>query len=396
MRSELDKGKSSTSESKSFKIYPQLLQEEDIKMDLIHVIELTTIIKDEFGWNKARCTCFTYFLLGMIVVCTVTLSKISTTFSAKTKLTSRQKRLKRFLVWLAPQNGFTLLFGKFVLKRLKGRKLTLSIDRTNWKFGASHINFLVVGVWYCGVSIPIYWVNLGAAGNSNTKIRILAIKDLLSEVSFKKIEWFLADREFIGENWFKYLLEMKIPFSIRIKDNVWLKVRRGKYYTQRKVRDFFSKLKPGKIKTINCCELYGCMMNLAGCLSSEGDLVIIATNKKPRKALESYKKRWSIECLFSCLKGRGFNFEDTHIVDPKRGDALLFVLSFSLFWSMQVGAENTQKVPLEIAKHGRPRVSIFRRGLDILRESIIQVYHLLEKLLLLIKYIRDPHIEVII
>jgi hypothetical protein len=150
-------------------------------MEPTHAIELAAIIQDEFGWNKARCTCFAYFVLGVITVCSVTLSKVSTTFSGTVQLASRQKRLKRFLVWLAPQKGFKFLFGRLVLRHFRGKTLVLSIDRTNWKFGSCHINFLVVGVWYQGVSIPVYWINLGAAGNSNTTIRIETFRELLQE-----------------------------------------------------------------------------------------------------------------------------------------------------------------------------------------------------------------------
>ncbi|KCZ09755.1 hypothetical protein J973_4206, partial [Acinetobacter baumannii 26016_7] len=28
--------------------------------------------------------------------------------------------------------------------------------------------------------------------------------------------------------------------------------------------------------------------------------------------------RWEIETLFSCLKGRGFNLENTRLTDPRR------------------------------------------------------------------------------
>lgn len=359
-------------------------------MELKHIEELSDIIKNEFNWNKARCRCLTYFIFGVLAICSVTLSKISTTFSGNTLLTSRQKRLKRFIVWLSGQKGYQLAFGKFILKSFKGKKLELSIDRTNWKFGAKHINFLVVGVWYHGVSVPIYWVNLGAAGNSNSKVRIEVFKNLLREVPLSQIEWVFADREFIGEEWFKFLIDSNIPFSIRIKDNVWSEVHWGKYHRNKKVFKIFSNLKSGKVKVVNNCKVYGCSVNLASCLSPEGDLVVIATNKRPRISLKAYKKRWSIETLFSCLKGRGFNFEDTHIVDPKRGEALFFVLSFALFWSMKIGSENILDKPLEIAKHGRPRVSIFRRGLDLLQESIIQVHIMLDQLLSIIKVLKMP------
>ncbi len=355
-----------------------------------HISELAAIIQDEFSWHKARCTCFAYFVFGVLSVCTVTLSKIAMTFSGMTQIASREKRLKRLLTWLAlPETNYKLPFVKFVLRCFKNLPLTLSMDRTNWKFGACHINLLVIGVWYKGISIPIYWINLAAAGNSNSSIRIKVLKILLKEIDVKQIAWILADREFIGEEWFRYLMEVNIPFIIRIKDNVWAEVHSQENCKRRKVAGLFSNIRPGKTKMINNCKVYGHVLNLAACLSSEGDLVVVATNGKAKRALKVYKKRWSIESLFACLKGRGFNFEDTHIVDVKKAEALLLVLSFALFWSMQVGSKSIQKKPLEIAKHGRPRVSIFRRGLEILRESIIQIHSLLKQLLSCIKTLRS-------
>ncbi|MBM3207560.1 MAG: transposase [Chlamydiae bacterium] len=35
----------------------------------------------------------------------------------------------------------------------------------------------------------------------------------------RRIEAFSADREFIGEDWFRFLKKAKIPFVIRIKKN---------------------------------------------------------------------------------------------------------------------------------------------------------------------------------
>ena len=35
--------------------------------------------------------------------------------------------------------------------------LTLCLDRTNWKFGKTHINYLVVSIAYKGIAIPFIW-----------------------------------------------------------------------------------------------------------------------------------------------------------------------------------------------------------------------------------------------
>ena len=47
----------------------------------------------------------------------------------------------------------------------------------------------------------------------------------------------------------------------------------------------------------------------------------------PESALAQYARRWGAECLHQALKGRGFNFEDMHLVHPERLSVLLTVLS---------------------------------------------------------------------
>lgn len=350
-------------------------------MEPTHVAELTTILCEVLNWNKSRCQCLAYFVLGILTVCTVSLPKIATTFSSKILLASRQKRLQRFVAWLANREGFQKAFGKLILGKLTGRKLILSIDRTNWKFGKSNINFVVLGVWFQGVSIPIYWINLGFEGNSSTPLRIEVFNEIIDILPVSRIKYLLADREFIGKEWFQYLKKSKIPFVIRIKSNIWFEVMRGKYRKTQKVEDFFVDLKQGKTKTLKRCKVYESPLSLAACLSSEGDLVVVATNMNPRFAMKTYKMRWSIETLFSCLKGRGFNFEDSHITDPKRGEALFFVLNLAFYWTMRVGSNSVKRIPLKRASHGRARKSIFRRGLDLIRECVIQLYAVPEKIL---------------
>jgi hypothetical protein len=44
------------------------------------------------------------------------------------------------------------------------------MDRTNWKFGKVNINYLVLGVAYKGMAIPLFWDLLDKKGNSKHSI----------------------------------------------------------------------------------------------------------------------------------------------------------------------------------------------------------------------------------
>ena len=83
--------------------------------------------------------------------------------------------------------------------------------------------------------------------------------------------------------------------------------------------------------------------------------------------------RWEIECLFGCFKGRGFNFEDTHITDKERIKKLVALLAIAFTWAHRTGEWQNEQRPIKIKKHGRPAVSLFRYGLDFLCDSIVRL-----------------------
>ncbi len=74
------------------------------------------------------------------------------------------------------------------------------------------------------ISIPLFWVILNLEGNSCAD-RIDFLKRVVERLGISKIEVLLADREFIGAQWFRFLMEQKIPFVIRVKQNFKVEIR---------------------------------------------------------------------------------------------------------------------------------------------------------------------------
>ena len=257
--------------------------------------------------------------------------------------------------------------------------LYLAMDRTNWKLGKIHINLLVLGVRYHGINIPLAWTSLGKAGSSSTAERISLLKRFMR---FQKDRLFVltADREFIGEEWFQFLRKKRIPFVIRIKGSTH--VRRPKCEHSVPAQELFKRLRKKKKTALNeLYEVYGISVFIAAARNQEGELLIVVSNQFCRKAIKEYLKRWGIECLFSCLKTRGFNLENTHITKPSRISALFFVLVIVFVWSMRTGVNTRKLSPTRRASHGRKRNSIFRRGLDALKRCIIHSDSYFERLM---------------
>jgi hypothetical protein len=105
----------------------------------------------------------------------------------------------------------------------------LIVDRTNWKRGTKNFNLLTIGSLMGTVFMPLYWIQLNKRGNSNTEDRKTLIEGLsrLLRQTGKTIRGsiLLADREFIGQVWFEYLLSKHLSFVIRLREKMYFELQ---------------------------------------------------------------------------------------------------------------------------------------------------------------------------
>lgn len=322
-----------------------------------HISELTESLNGYFGWNKARMTCFVKMLLALIITRATNLNKLACAFASNAQQSSRYRRLQRFF------SNFTIdydMIAGFIFRIffVSDGKWYLAIDRTNWQWGKADINILTLAIIFKGTAIPIYWELLDKKGNSDTLERIALIRKFVDRFGAKCIAGILADREFIGGDWFKWLLNNKIPFYIRIRNNTVATNSQG---LEVDIDALFYGLTPREQRIIQGKrKLMGCELYLAGLRLSDGDLLIVATSESPEYAVITYGFRWEIETLFGCLKGRGFNFEDTHVTDIDRIKKIFVLLAIAFCWAHKTGEWQHAIKPIKIKKHGRPAVSLFR------------------------------------
>ncbi|NME69766.1 IS4 family transposase, partial [Flammeovirga aprica JL-4] len=158
---------------------------------------------------------------------TVNYNKLAQGFPKELDLSSHLRRIQRFFAEVTfDEKDFSKLLSKMI--PVKG-KYKLSMDRTNWKFGSLNINLLYLSVIYDGVGIPILWSVLGdKRGNSNTEERKDLMERFIQLFGVEKIEYLTADREFVGYHWWNFLLEKKIQFNIRFRQNFYVVLKNGK------------------------------------------------------------------------------------------------------------------------------------------------------------------------
>jgi hypothetical protein len=301
----------------------------------------------------------------MIKFHTVSYVKIAQGFDNIVEHESNLRRVQRFFAEFAFD---PLVFTKLIYNLLPDEPpYMLSMDRTNWKFGKTDINILMLSVCYKGVSIPLIWKLLPKRGNSNAKERNAVLNTYIQFFGSENIKAFMADREFIGEDWFNDLIIQEVPFYIRIRNNMMVH-QGGK--TPIKAAWLFNNLKPGTYKHYSKLYYLGKnLVYLSGCkvfdkASGKVEFVIIASFNQQDQALINYKERWQIETMFRAMKSSGFNLEDTHLTDLERLSKLLAVVAIAFVWAYLAGIDKHQNIkPIKVKKHGRMAYSYFKYGL---------------------------------
>ena len=331
--------------------------------------ELLRILGEMLPLNKCRLDCLSNLILALIVARTTNLAILSVTINSGTLALSCMRRLQRFFAEV--QLDFDRLAkGLLSLVFSNQEGLYLLIDRTNWKFGEKNINILTLAAAHSnGAAIPILWVLLDKKGNSNTAERKQLLERFFKIVGRERISGFLADREFIGIDWFHFLREEGVPFIIRIRMDAKTKAYKKKVTLEKLFADLgvqqFRQLRKPRL-------IWGLPLYLSALRLPSGELLILASDQKQKQALKLYGRRWEIETLFQCLKSRGFNFEDTRITKLDRLERMVAVLAIAFVWAVKVGEWCTENIKiLNTKKHGRPEKSIFRYGLDALNQAVL-------------------------
>lgn len=222
---------------------------------------------------------------------TINLVKVAAALRTKVDASSNYRRIQRFIHNV--RLPFHLL-APFLL-RLVGLQApyNLILDRTNWKFGKVEINFLMLSVCGSGWSIPLMWELLPKAGNSSEQERIQLFSQFLEIFGKRKIHNLTADREFIGNDWFDFLITCRIPFDIRLRENM-LVLFKGRWRT---VRSIFKNTPLYQIKTIDEPVLIGrnyvylqgqCIINSK---THQKEFLIVATYIDPKNSIKRYAER---------------------------------------------------------------------------------------------------------
>ena len=258
---------------------------------------------------------------------------------------------------------------------LGGKPWVLAIDRTNWDFGKTTINILMISVTWNGMGIPLLWMLLPTAGNSHTSERTELLDQLRAAFPDMKIAALMGDREFIGDAWMAYLQRQNIPFILRLRENQHV-LREG--YAAMSIAAIARHLRIGERMIVKgCCRLgrhdetLSSPVRLVVMRLASGELLALACSGSARHALARYRQRWTIETMFGNLKTKGFALEATHLTDPDKLCTLLALLAFAVALTVKTGVAMARLHPIPVKNHGRRARSLFALGLHTLRKIFV-------------------------
>ena len=271
----------------------------------------------------------------------------------------------------------------YVFSLLRLHSDYLILDGTSWKFQGLKHHYMTLGLLYQNVSIPIYWIDLFKLGISSQKERKKLLSRALRYFNLRgKI--LLADREYVGEDWFKYLVDNKIDFVIRLRDKNYQKdidTTVGRTYHQMKQKALRSK-KPNKalkksisIQGVNY--IFIVAKNPKKNAKEKVLYLLTTLDEVPAKTVSRYALRWKIECCFKHMKSNGFQLEQINLRGKARPKLLTAIVLFAYVISIHEGLKEYKKVRIIKRKDQTTvkAVSVFRYG----REKLITKLNTLKK-----------------
>ena len=296
--------------------------------------------------------------------------------NTNTRVASHYVRLIRFFNTYSTSDLWLDLL-KVGLQLLRFKTKYLVLDGSSWQRGQSWRHYLTLCVVYRGVAVPILWHDLAKKGSSSTEERI-HLFDLALEHFQLAGKVLLADREYIGVDWFNYLIDKQIDFVIRSRDYSYFSridaAGSGLSIEEMIANVLRSKKKNKALKKAFRLRTEGPQLWVVVAKNPhpEGkeDFMILVTSldQKVYATVADYLKRWKIEHCFRQLKTNGFDLETINLGSSTRRRLLMALTVLAYILSVTEALPDYHRRVAYKSHGSQPRsyraVSVFRYGMD--------------------------------
>jgi len=263
----------------------------------------------------------------------------------------KAQRVRRFLSTpkISPQRVLPLFIVLLrpLLQQLP--ELILAMDRTTWKTRQRHVNILMVSVYFEGRAIPLFWVVWDRGGASSYTQWTTVLSPVMTEL--QKHAWcahipiiVVADREFASPRLAQWLKQTYCVESVlRLKRSAYLGDQ-DQSVQLAALLQHFPQASTRHYRQITVTKTSDFLVNVTITWGAQYDepLVVIATQKGAKQAIDTYEKRFGIEPMFKDQKSNGFDIEGTKVTAPKRIETLLIMMALAHIFCTSEGARKEQ------------------------------------------------------
>ena len=382
----------------------------DVTKKLAMVLEISNKVSSFFEGTKESVVKNTMIVCqGIFKAKSVNLNEVKLVLpeileNKETKIDSHYKRLTRFFNLPDEQKrelSESLLRVSMVLLGNTKKNLSqayLTLDGTKWYHDDGYIHLLTLCIVVNGVSIPIWWEDLSKKGHSSQAERLSFFKKALSRYDLKG-KCLLADREYIGRDWFDFLKDEGINFVIRLPkdtyreevDNMTLRTNNKETsqhlrYSALEHRARLTKYhRKGVAKEVYINQRKYLLVIVRNLKWKKGDepkeelLYLLTTFSKRTKTIKAYAIRWSIECCFRCLKSKGFDLEAVNLKGDEKIFLIVAIVSFlytlCVIQGISYARKTSNKIFKKLTDGNRQLIkSYFKLGKEELRRFIFDVH----------------------
>lgn len=337
------------------------------------------------------------FLLAFIQSRTLCVYKIRDKVEANIKKESKYQLLLRLF---EPTHAEILIRGisRLILSLLfeAQAKIPLIMDRSNWKYGQRHINVLFLGIlWNQSVFIPLCWMEIGNSkkrGNSDLLDRKCLIERFLGLMEGRHSEFvFLADREFVGLEFWDYLSQKKIDFVIRIREYLYIKYwakEQGMSLEQarKKIQKGIEKKGVYEFCFVWAGTNYQVKISRNTRQGQKDKAFIFLASSMPQTEgfMSYYAHRWKIESCFKHLKSNGFAIESMSFKSKEKIEVACAFAALAYAYCIKeaiIETEQKGEIPKKRYKDSKiaqtfksyPEISLFRLGYYLIENQLINL-----------------------
>jgi len=305
-----------------------------------------------------------YLMVGIFQSQDVRLSRIA----SKVPLAGQDESIaQRFRRWLKnPCVDARAIYDPVVvdlLLSLRHTRLRIQIDRTVID---DRFNVLILSLYHRKRALPLVWQVLAHKGNSAWLEWLEVLSHLADSLPPGACVMVLGDREFGQPDMMRILRGYGWDFCLRVKGNYQVySCHWGLWFALSELAPT-----PGQQRFLsNLCftasERIPDVHFALACDEQSDDPWFIATSLPPSpRTLRHYARRFACEELFSDIKARGFNLENSQLQHPERFSRLLIAIALLYLWVVAVARQvRLLRLDREITyRVDEQRYSIFQIG----------------------------------